>query len=108
MTGCSSMSMVKTRVYSISSGEIKATVPGGAVTATTKTGLLVTEPSKDQLRVYALPGTGKRDLLQFPSPVEVVRFSEDGRRMFVLTSDQNFYIFDSATLSQPNATAPTP
>lgn len=89
----------QTRVYSISTGDLRATVPGSGVIASSASGLFVVQPSPEELQVYALPGGEKRALLRFPSPTSFVRFSGDAGQLFVLTQDQSFSIFDAAILA---------
>ncbi|MGH9603926.1 MAG: hypothetical protein ACRD24_16225 [Terriglobales bacterium] len=36
----------------------------------------------------------KRDQYVFPSPVSLARFSEDGKKLFVLTANQTVYWLD--------------
>lgn len=89
----------QTRVYTISTGDLKATVPGLGVIASSAAGLFAVQPSAEELQVYALPGGENRGLLRFSSPTTFMCFSGDARRLFVLTQDQSFYIFDAAMLA---------
>ena len=89
----------QTRIYSISTGDLKATVPGPGVIASSAAGLFAVRPSPEELQVYALPGGEKRALLRFPSPTTFIRFSGDAGRLFVLTQDQNYFVFDTAILA---------
>jgi hypothetical protein len=92
----------QTLLYSISTGDLKASVSGKGVIASPVAGLFVAQPEEAELQLYSLPGAEKRALLAFPSPVSFVRFSGDAKRLFVLTQDQNFYIFDATMLAQPD------
>jgi hypothetical protein len=89
----------QTRVYSITTGDLKATVPGSGVIASSVAGLFAVQTSTEELQVYALPGGEKRALLRFPSPTSFMRFSGDARRLFVLTQDQSYFVFDAAMLA---------
>ena len=89
----------QTRVYSISTGDLKATVPGRTVIASSAAGLFAVQPSAEEIQLYSLPRAEKRGLLRFSSTPAFVRFSGDARRLFVLTRDQNFYVFDAAKLA---------
>jgi hypothetical protein len=46
----------------------------------------------------------KLDQFTFTSPVSLIRFSQDGRRLFVLTSNQVTYLLDvSSLVNSPSA-----
>ena len=96
-----------TRIYSISSGDLKATVPGSAVIASSSVGLFAVNLKEGDLQLYTLPNMGRRALLTFPSATNFVRFSGDGRRLFVLTQDQRFYVFDAEMLARLGMAQPT-
>ena len=42
----------------------------------------------------------KRDEFSFPNRISLMRFSQDGRRLFVLTRDQTVYILDVSALAK--------
>ena len=92
-----------TQVYSIATGELKASVASPAISASAAAGLFATKSLERGLQFYSLPGGELRAHLEFPSSILFVRFSADAKRFFVLTSSQQFYIFDAAALGQPNA-----
>ncbi len=91
----------RTQIYSVSADDITATVPGPAVSASASAGLLAVELQGGDLQLYSLPKAELRPRLSFPSAISIVRFSSDGKRVFVLTTDQKFYIFDTKALSNP-------
>jgi hypothetical protein len=96
-----------TQVYSIATGELKASVASAAISASAAAGLFATKSLERGLQFYSLPGGELRARLEFPSSILFVRFSADAKRFFVLTSSQQFYIFDAATLGQPNVALAT-
>jgi hypothetical protein len=58
------------------------------------------ENEEGKLVVYDLSTLEKRDELSFSSPIKMLRFSHDGRRLFVLTSSQTVYLIDAAALAK--------
>lgn len=87
-------------VYSLRTGEQKGRVFGGYATVSTVSGLLCVENEIGKVAVYDLDTLEKRDELNFSSPLKMLRFSEDGRRLFVLTSSQTIYFIDAAALAK--------
>ena len=53
------------------------------------------------LEVDRIPSLSSIDVRQFASPISLVRFSGGGHRLFVLTSDQQFYIFQVPAAGGP-------
>jgi WD40 repeat protein len=94
----------RTLVYSLSTGEKKATLFGSRSVISTAAGLLAIENESGQLDIYALQGFEKSTQLNFSSNISVVTFSEAGDRLFVLTSDQTAYILDSTALARDVST----
>jgi WD40 repeat protein len=93
----------RTLVYSLSTGQKRATFFGNRSVISTTAGLLAIENESGQLDVYGLPGLERRTQLNFPSNIALVTFGGDGTRLLVLTSDQTVYILDAAALSQSNS-----
>ncbi len=81
-------------VYSLKTGELKGRVFGGFATVSVASGLLCVENESGQLTVYSLETMEKRDQFTFPTRVSLIRFSPDGKRLFVLTSNQIAYTLD--------------
>ncbi|MCL4522962.1 MAG: M48 family metalloprotease [Acidobacteria bacterium] len=90
----------RVQVYSLASGEQKGRVFGQNATVSLAGQLLCVENETGQLAVYDLARMEKRDQFVFSHPVSLVRFSPDGKRLFVLTNDQTTYLLD---LSAPAA-----
>lgn len=86
-------------VYSLKTGDLKGRVFGGYAAVSTVNNLLCVENESGKLAVYDLNTMEKRDSFTFSSPVALVRFSEDGRRLFILTSNQTAYLLDASQLA---------
>ncbi|HEX7999073.1 MAG TPA: M48 family metalloprotease [Pyrinomonadaceae bacterium] len=86
-------------VYSLKTGELKGRVFGGYATVAPSANLLCVENESGKLALYDLNTMEKRDEFIFSSPVSLVRFSRDGRQLFVLTSTQMAYLLDTAVLA---------
>ena len=84
-------------VYSLKTGEQKRRVFGYAA-ASSASKLLCVENESGKLAVYDLESMGKRDEFIFRSPISMLRFSQDGKRLFVLTTAQTVYILDVSIL----------
>jgi hypothetical protein len=83
-------------VYSLKSGELKGRVFGRFATVSPSAELLCVENESGQLSIYSLATMEKRDQFIFSSPVSLIRFSPDGKRLFVLTSNQIAYVLDTS------------
>src|SRR5262245_31103748 len=93
-------------VYSLSTGEQKGRVFGsravvggvggksGGQTAGQTAALMCVENERGKLAVYDLASLEKRDEFTFTHPVSGASFSQDGKRLFVLTANQAVYILD--------------
>ncbi|HKG60413.1 MAG TPA: hypothetical protein VKB05_11690 [Pyrinomonadaceae bacterium] len=53
-----------------------------------------------KLAVYDLATMEKRDEFIFTRPISMLRFSQDGKRLFVLTTAQTVYILDVSSLAK--------
>jgi len=83
-------------VHSLSSGEQKGRIFGVRATVSKATGMLCVENAQGQLALYDLATMEKRQNFAFPSSVSMVRFSNDGKRLFVVTDSQTVYWIDVA------------
>ena len=90
-------------IYSIKSGEQKGRVFGAYATVSQSTKLLCVENESGKLAVYDLETMDKRDEFIFTRPISMLRFSQDGRRLFVLTVSQTVYILDVSKVAQSRA-----
>jgi WD40 repeat protein len=87
-------------VYSLSTGEQKGRVFGshaivGGV-AGQSSGLMCVENERGKLAIYDLASMEKRDEFTFAHPVSLTSFSQDGKRLFVLTANQAAYVLNVA------------
>jgi hypothetical protein len=82
------------RVYSLVSGEQVGIVSGSEATATRTSGLLCVESEEGKLTIYDLASMRERDQFVFAGPIAFARFSDDGKRLFVLTRSQYAYVLD--------------
>lgn len=90
----------RTLVYSLSTGEKKVGLFGTRSLLSPAAELLLIENESGQLDIYGLPSLEKKSQLSFSSPISAEAFSEDGKRLFVLTSNQTAYIFDTSRLTK--------
>jgi WD40 repeat protein len=97
----------RTLVYSVARGEMKGSVFGSRPVISPAAGLMGIQNERGQLQIYTLPALGRGTQVSFSSPISTESFSPDGTRLFVLTNDQTFYIFDTAMMRKPDPTAST-
>jgi Peptidase family M48 len=87
-------------VYSLKTGEQKGRVFGAYATVSPASKLLCVENESGKLAVYDLETMEKRDEFIFMRPISMLRFSQDGKRLFVLTVGQTVYILDVSSLAK--------
>jgi hypothetical protein len=92
----------RTRVYSLSTGELKGTVFGTHSLISASVGVLIVENEFGQVDFYGLSDLNKRAHLSFPYKVSAWSFSGDGKRLLILTANQIAYTFDTNALVSPN------
>jgi len=90
-------------VYSLATGEQKGRAFGNYPVVSDSLSLMCVENERCKIAVYDLSTMEKRDELVFSNPVSMLRFSGDGRRLLVLTSNQTVYVLDAAALSGAKA-----
>jgi WD40 repeat protein len=83
-------------VYTLSTGEQRGRFFGDHATLTKASGLLAVENERGQLSLYDLSTAEKRDAYTFPAAVSLAHFSDDGKRLFVLTANQTVYVLDTS------------
>jgi WD40 repeat protein len=92
-------------VYSIlAGGQEPARAFGRAPQASVAAGVLAAMNEGGQISVFDLAKLQKLDTLQFGSRVAMFRFSDDGKRLFVLTVAQTAYVLDVAALAKSSTT----
>ena len=87
-------------VYSLKTGEQKGRVFGAYAAVSKASKLLCVENETGKLAVYDLESMEKRDEFSFSTPLSMLRFSQDGRRLLVLTVAQTVYILDVSSLGK--------
>jgi WD40 repeat protein len=91
-------------VYSLD-GQEKGTVMGHSPEVSSMSDLLTVRTERGELELYDLSNVQKRTSYDFDSPVACDGFSEDGKRLVVLTSDQVIYVLDPAAKRAGNDVA---
>jgi hypothetical protein len=81
-------------LYSMQNGEVKARVNGLFPAASTESELLSLVENGGRLALYDLRTGVKLEQQQFPEEIAYTHFSNDGRRLLVLTRGQRAYIMD--------------
>jgi WD40 repeat protein len=95
----------RTRVYSLTTGQLNGSVFGTDSAISTTSNLLAVENQAGQLDIYNLPSLEKRGHLNFSTAIAFAAFSADGKRLLVLTTNQNAYTFDTAAFAESTSTA---
>lgn len=83
-------------LYSLGAGEQRGKFFGRAPAISKAAGLLSVETERGQLTLFDLSTGERRDRYDFSSPVSLAHFSDDGKRLLVLTADQTVYVLDLA------------
>ena len=91
----------RTRIYSLSSGDLKGSVFGTHSIISASAEVLAVENDLGQVDVYGLSDLNKRTHLAFPYKISAWSFSGDGKQLFVLTANQIAYTFDTNALANP-------
>jgi len=81
-------------LYSLKDGEIKARLNGGSPAANERTQLLALVENDTHLGIYDLRSGKKLAVENIGQPILYAHFSEDGRRLLVLTRPQIVYVLD--------------
>ena len=82
-------------IYSLARGQLLWRFFGDTVSFNAARQTVAVENADGQLALYDLQNGRKIDELEFPSSVTHAAFSRDGRRLFVLTANQIYYLFDA-------------
>ena len=88
-------------VYSVGTGELKGHAFGTSPVISTASGLLSVNLGGGRISIHDLATMHRRNQFTFAAPVVVASFSADGKRLFVLTSDQTVYVLDPAASPEP-------
>jgi len=85
-------------IYSLKTGELKGRVFGDYATISPDGKLLCAANEEGKLNIYDVASMESREQLVFTSSVAMVEFSADGKKLFVLTSNQTAHVFDISSL----------
>jgi len=93
--------------YSLSTGNRVGNYFGHHPVLAASSGLMTLENESGHLTLYDL--TSGEDVARwvFTSPISLQEFSPDGKRLFVLTSDQTTYILDVSSYVRANIISPS-
>ncbi len=81
-------------VYSLSEGKQAGKVFGKRPAISASGNLLAVETDEGALTLYDLATFEKREQYNFSGPIAFARFSPDGKKLFVLTTNQNVYVLN--------------
>jgi WD40 repeat protein len=87
-------------VYSYSKGEKVGQVMGTIPAVSKASGLMCVRSNPDQLALYDLASMELRREYSFSSPVAFKEFSQDGKRLLVVTANQTAYQLDLSSLTE--------
>lgn len=85
-------------LYSLKSGELKGRVFGDYGTVSPNGKLLCVTNESGKLNIYDLATMQNIEQFVFTGSVTLVEFSEDGKKLIVLTSNQTAHVFDISSL----------
>jgi hypothetical protein len=92
--------------YSLSAGNAVGNYFGHHPVLSASSGLMSLENESGHLTLYDWNSGEDVARWVFTSPISLQEFSPDGKRLFVLTSDQSTYILDVSPYSRMNFTSP--
>ena len=85
---------IRVSLISLSDGALKAKLFGSKPAANGVSGLLALDEGAGKLAVYDARTGAKLDELLFPEQIAYSHFSDDGKRLFVLTRNQLAFVLD--------------
>ena len=85
--------------YSLKTGIQKHQFFGGNVAVNAKNNLAVIENISGQVAIYDLNSGDKLDEMTFKTPVAFAQFSVDGKKLLILTFEQEAFLIDATKLS---------
>ena len=91
-------------VYSLD-GQEQGTIMGHSPEVSSSSDLVTVRTERGELELYDLTSVKKRTTYDFDSLVAFNRFSADGKRLVVLTSDQVVYVLDPVAKEPSNKVA---
>jgi WD40 repeat protein len=85
-------------LYSLKTGEQKGRVFGDYGNVSPNGKLLCVTNESGKLNIYDVATLKNLEQFVFTSPVTLAEFSEDGKKLIVLTSNQTAHVFDISSL----------
>lgn len=92
-------------IYSISSGTLRQRFFGAHATINLAENMIAIENEPGQLTIYDLATGAEREKLYFGKEISFAQFNPDGKRLFVLTANQTFYVLDATKFASQTANA---
>lgn len=83
-------------MYSLKDGELKFRFFGENAAVNANEGIAVVENVPGQLSIYSLANGEKVNELSFAGDIVYAAFNPDGKKLFVLSGDQQYYVFNAA------------
>ena len=90
-------------VFSSKSGELLTRFFGSYAAISPVTKQIAIQNSPGRLAVYDVPTGREVTRMSFVRPISLMRFIDEGRHLFVLTSDQTAFMFDAAKFGETAA-----
>jgi peptidase M48-like protein len=87
-------------IYSLKNGNLLGRFFGGVAAISPSTGMLCVQNEIGKLGLYDLNSMEKRDEFVFSNSISFLRFTPDGKRLIVLTSNQYAYTIDVSAKAQ--------
>ena len=84
--------------YSLKNGQLLHRFFGDYVTVNPQGSLTAIENISGQIAIYDLNSGAKLEEMTFKTPVSYLKFSKDGKKLFVLTSEQEAFTIDATKL----------
>jgi hypothetical protein len=81
-------------VYVLSTGELKGYAFGGDAVVNAASGLMAVDVGGGRLALYDMASMKRRDEFTFVRPIQLIAFTPDGSRLFVLTQDQTTFVLE--------------
>ena len=94
---------MRVSLYSLSAGALKAKLVGDRPAANGLSNFLALNEGAGKLALYDANTGTKLDQLLFPDGIAYSHFSEDGKRLFVLTERQVAFVLDVSTVPRPHS-----
>ena len=94
---------MRVSLFSLSEGALKAKLVGNKPAANGASNLLALNDGAGKLALYDALTGAKLDQLLFPEEIAYSHFSDDGKRLFVLTQSQLAFVLDVSAVRTPYA-----